>query len=66
MNVKYQWEGARLSNKLSWGVTIDLCHMSSNGKLDLAFLLIFLALEAKINFLKYNHFQSDPTKPKRK
>lgn len=52
MNVKYQWEGARLSNKLSWGVTIDLCHMSSNGKLDFAFLLIFLALEAKINFLK--------------
>lgn len=50
MNVKYQWEGARLSNKLSWGITIDFCYTSSSGKLDFVFLLIFLALAAKINF----------------
>lgn len=65
MNIKYQWEGARLSNKLSWDITIDVCYTSSSGKLDFAFLMIFLDLKGKINLLKYIHFKSDPTKPKR-
>lgn len=50
MSVKYQWEGVRLSNKLSWGITIDFCYTRSSEKLDFVFLLILLALEAKINF----------------